>query len=147
MNHAEYESIASPDIRRELSVYGACFIAAVSRSSSLIINSSMMAEIAYIMDSGNPYAGDVARAHAAIKKAQKAKRQKFDLGTLAFADDEKVTPLQGADVVCWASRRRAVGLPFSNGFGPLESIVECPNHSVITYRPESIQVIVDVFEG
>jgi hypothetical protein len=75
--------------------------------------------IPFLMDSGNQYAEHVRQAHSAMQEEQ---FRAMNVGPLTFDKDDFWSPLQGADVIAWASRVRAQGDPFTNGYEPLDGI-------------------------
>lgn len=73
------------------------------------------------MDSGNQYAPHVQGAHAEM---QEERWKSLGVGSLTFDSDDLWCPLQVADVVSWASRVRAQGDEFTNGYEPLNAIFD-----------------------
>jgi hypothetical protein len=68
----------------------------------------------------------------------------MNLGGLTFEDDQSITALQAADLVCWAVRRRATGYPFTNGYEPLLDILRSEAHSE---APIPVDAMLDINEA
>jgi hypothetical protein len=96
--------------------------------------------IAYLVDSGNPYAENVFFAHQELVQVQTPEKY-LNLGSLSFDLDDDVTALQAADVICWAVRRRATGFPFAAGFEPIEAILETKGHNQSPFPEDFIRTI------
>ena len=105
--------------RREgMGVYGMCFFLCAHLNHRLAKENRYAERIAFLMDSGNQYAEHVRVAHAVMQKDWKA----MNIGSLTFARDEEWSALQAADVIAWASRVKAQGNSFNNGYEPLDGL-------------------------
>ncbi len=107
--------------REAMSVYGMCFILCAQMNHMLAMKNHYGERIAFLMDSGNQYANHVRGAHAAM---QEEEWKAMQVGSLTFDKDERWSPLQGADVIAWASRVRAQGDQFTNGYEPLARLFD-----------------------
>ncbi len=104
-----------------MGVYGACFILCAHINYLLAKQNNYQERIAFLMDSGNPYADHVRGAHAEM---QEERWQHMRVGSLTFDDDKVWTPLQAADVIAWTARIRAESGTFDNGYEPLEGLFD-----------------------
>jgi hypothetical protein len=139
LEHATYKTILGK-LKGMMGVYGLAFVGCVVATHKLARSQNYTRNIAFVMDTGNPYAAHVLAGHAAIQEKQ---TDEFfvNLGSLTFADDNKVTALQAADLVCWATRRRATGLPFLEGFDVLEGILDGQAHNQTSFTEAAMREI------
>jgi len=145
LEHAEYQRIFDDRVKHYMSVYGLCFIATAYANHLLAAQNNYKGNVAFVLDSGNPYASHVLLAHGELKKARQA--QSLNLGTLAFETDELVTPLQAADVIAWGVRRKATGYSFKGGFEPLERLLARNDHAEKPYPVIAMQQLMQAMEG
>jgi hypothetical protein len=136
LEHGQYKAVLPLKVKRAMSPYGLCFIACVLGSHLIATEHKYDKRIAFVIDSGNPYAKHVLLAHQALAELQTDERF-LNLGSLTFDKDDNVTALQAADVVCWAVRRRATGCRFSDGFEPIEGILTNQAHNEAPF-PEAL---------
>jgi hypothetical protein len=106
--------------RETMSVYGMCFVLCAHTNYLLAMQNKYDEKIPFLMDSGNQYAEQVRAAHASMQKGWKDMR----VGSLTFDRDEDWSPLQAADVIAWASRVKAMGDSFNNGYEPLAALFD-----------------------
>ncbi len=128
LEHAQYRAVFPEDSERAMSQYGLCFIACVIGNHQIAAGNAYAKRVAFVVDSGNPYAEQVRLAHKDITRVQ-ADGHFLNLGSLTFDLDDHITALQAADAVCWAVRRRAAKYPFVDGFEPLEGILDNQAHN------------------
>jgi hypothetical protein len=108
--------------RKTLGPYTAAFIALALLNAKAANEFDSPEQIAYLVDEGSPFAEQLRVGHVLVKAFEKAQGRKIRTGALAFADDVDVSALQGADVIAWASRRRAAGDGLIDDFEPLNEI-------------------------
>jgi Protein of unknown function (DUF3800) len=140
LDHAQSRSLISLTVRKAMSPYGMCFIACVLGNHQIAAAHNYQRLIAFIVDTGNPYATHIVEAHNALEMVQKDGNF-LHLGSLTFGNDEQITALQAADVICWAVRRRSAGLRFTNGFEPLESILDDKGHNQAEFPEASMRAL------
>jgi hypothetical protein len=141
LEYGQYKAILPATVRRGMSAYGLCFIACVLGNHQIAEGNKYDKRIAFIVDSGNTYAEHVFFAHQGLVEIQ-TEEDFLNLGSLTFDKDDNVSALQAADVVCWAVRRRASGYPFSNGFEPLEGILNDQAHNEADFSEIAMRELV-----
>jgi len=116
-----YAELFSKEFERQLlSPYAIAFIGASQWNIKLARANGYPERLAYLMDTGNPYADQIQKGHALQSAIEKLVNAPFT-GRLTFENDANNTALQAADVIAWSARRRsAEGL--LNEFAPLEGI-------------------------
>jgi hypothetical protein len=107
--------------RETMSVYGMCFILCAHTNYLLARQNQYDEKIPFLMDSGNQYAEHVRIAHASM---QEEAWKDMRVGSLTFDRDDNWSPLQAADVIAWASRVKAMGDSFDNGYEPLAALFD-----------------------
>jgi hypothetical protein len=123
----------SKDFQREiLSPYAIAFIGVSQLNIRLAREQQYPDKMAYVMDKGNPYAGQLQFGHAFQMFVERTVGSSFT-GILGFQDDATSSAIQAADVIAWASRRRvAEGL--MNEFAPLDGLFtgryDCDNLAI-----------------
>jgi hypothetical protein len=119
LTHAQFESHFSFLSKKEnQTIHGVCFLVTAVAMSKFADMHGCKYDIPFLLDDGCPDRKDIDRIHDfMVSNFQKSYHSHF--GPLAWGDDEKVVPLQAADVIAWATRRRAANDSFSNGFEPL----------------------------
>jgi hypothetical protein len=122
LSNTEYRANVDTKVREEFSVYGMCFILAAVMNHKLAASKSYGKTIPFILDTGNPHKGHVAKAHAAMIEWQKD--EFLNVGGIHFEDDKHLGILQAADVVAWGARRRTTGKPFGYSFEPINDILK-----------------------
>ncbi len=147
LEHCEYREAVHPVVRDGMSTYGMCFIAAVALSEHLATHNQYTKKLPYVLDSGNPYAQHVLSAHEGMVEEQQKGSGLVHMGGLSFVKDEDLTPLQAADIVCWAVRRKATEKPFNNGFEPLEAAINPLTHSQANYPKHAMKAVSDDLRG
>ena len=128
LDATQYRAIIGRTLGKRFSIYGMCFVGAVLGNYLLAKQNGYPHKIPFMLDAGNPNAEHVREAHKGLLEMQTSGHHPLNLGGLSFDDDEAITPLQAADVVCWAVRRKATGKPFVAGFEPLLGILDDPAH-------------------
>jgi hypothetical protein len=94
----------------------------VKLSTPRVLARDNTGRIPFILDTGNPKKGHIAKAHEEMIRMQ---REVFlHAGGLHFEDDRDFGILQAADVIAWGARRRANQKPFGSGLAPIERILE-----------------------
>jgi len=126
---SQYKAIIGGTLRGNFSIYGMCFVGTVLGNHLFAEQNGYLQDIPFLLDAGNPNAEHVRLAHVGLLELQATGQHPLNLGGLTFDDDRRVTPLQAADVVCWAVRRKATGYPFNDGYEPLLGILNDPAHS------------------
>lgn len=137
LSNDEYKSNVPQSVRDRFSVYGMCFILSVVMNHHLARDSSppYHGRIPFILDSGNPYAWHVRRAHAMVLKMQR-EEMFLHAGSLTFDDDKDFGVLQAADVIAWGARRHVSGLPIPYAFEPIGDILQEANaHNRASWTP------------
>src|ERR1700733_10146026 len=92
ITNAEYKSNFSDEFRSIFSVYGMCFLLSVVMNHAAAAQNNYHEKIPFILDSGNPYAEHIRKAHAEILEWQKT--SSLHMGTLTFAEDDDFGILQ-----------------------------------------------------
>jgi hypothetical protein len=125
ITNADYTELLPEAAREQFGVYAMCFHMAVMVSHKMAENSGSKEKIPFIMDAGNPYKGQIVKAHAFMLKMFQ-KHVFINAGGLFFDDDKEFGVLQAADVIAWGARRRASNLPLHKGFEPIATILDDP---------------------
>jgi hypothetical protein len=140
-----FQKYFDKQFRREtMSMYGMCFILCAHANYLLTQQNQYDEKIPFLMDSGNQYAEHVRAAHAAM---QEEGWKTMRVGSLTFDRDEDWFPLQAADLIAWASRVKAMGDSFDNGYEPLAALFD-QAHAQQGYPEEAIAQLaaaLDVF--
>jgi hypothetical protein len=102
---------------RLLSSYGLAFMMCVAFHSKNAAHHGYEDRIDFVLDAGNPRSSHVRKIHEIVTADETMKM--YQVGTLAFCDDETVPALQAADVIAWATRRRRSGKQFNSAYQPL----------------------------
>lgn len=121
----------------ELSMYGACFTNLVMMNTKQAEIEEYGPDIAYLLDSGNPFGPQILSAHA-VMLARK-KDLTLNIGTVGFDSDDEFSALQAADVVAWSVRRK-LAAELKSGFEPLADIFE-DRHLEVPYKPEWMETV------
>lgn len=106
--------------RYQMSIYGVCFLIIAVLQSKQAEYEGYAEKIAFLLDDGNEHKGHILNSHEYMTRHDPHFNS---VGSLAFSTDDRCRPLQAADVLAWAVRRRRTG-GLSKGFEPLESIFE-----------------------
>jgi len=117
---ADYRAYMPEEARKVFSIYATCFIVAVVINHKLALGRYAQ-RIPYVLDAGNPNAEHVRIAHKELLLWQK-EGHFFHAGGLYFDDDAEFGTLQAADIIAWATRRRAHGKRFPRGMEPIEAL-------------------------
>ncbi len=135
LEYRRYQALLPDEVKSVMSMYAMTFMGCVIANREIALNKGLISPIAYKMDSGNPYAKHVCDAHLGILRIQD--NYPMNVGSLDFEDDEKVPALQAADLICWASRRKATDGSFKRGYRNLEALLSSKIHIAIEL-PDSI---------
>jgi len=127
-NNPIHRENVAPEMRENFGVYGMCFLLMVAMSHKLADMHRHNGKIPFILDTGNPYKGRVADAHAEAIRMQR--EIPLHLGGLHFEDDRDFGILQAADVIAWGSRRKATNISIPKPFSPIQRILEMENGHV-----------------
>lgn len=112
---AEYTSIFAG--LSGFSIYGACFVLSTMMISVAAERAQYHDRIAYVLDNGNAYKGDILEAREVIQAKDEY------AGAISFDSDTLLASLQVGDVIAWATRRKhAEGL--KSGFEPLADLFD-----------------------
>jgi uncharacterized protein DUF3800 len=124
VDNIHYQEVFSIDFyRRVLGPYAVTFISAASVNAKIAGDNGYPDQIAYLVDRGSPFSGQIDLGHRLICLRERGLGLKTYTGTLTFADDENVSALQAADVIAWSSRRNITdGL--TDEFEPLKALFE-----------------------
>lgn len=135
----EYSKYVMKDVRDKFSVYGMCFTLTAVGTNIIAEKNHATDRVPFILDSGNPYAEHVRKAHASIQIFQRAGMFQH-IGSLTFANDIDFGILQAADVIAWAARRRATKIELGYAFAPIAALFEEPNrHIEASWKTEWLQ--------
>lgn len=109
---------------RELgaSAYGVAFLMCVTVNHESAAFHGYNGPIDYVLDEGNKYRHHIEGMSRAIGTIPELRR--FRVGGLTFEDDSGTIPLQAADVVAWATRRRSARRHFQGVLRPLEGLFD-----------------------
>jgi Protein of unknown function (DUF3800) len=126
LQHAEFKEAVPMNVYRgTLGPYTAAFIAALQFNAKLARdNGSYPDRVAYVIDEIAAFSEQMRVAHKLISLQEKTEGKLRITGTLTFGDDDEILPLQGADVVAWASRRKHSGDGLTEEFAPLEQLFQ-----------------------
>ena len=138
VEHQDHREFFSRDAKKELTAYELCFVAAAIGSKDMTHADQINSDIAFVMDNGNPYRDYVTKTYADLIKIQKS-GYPLNLGSLTFADDEDVLPLQCADIICWGARRRAAGSCFRPGMESIKDLLDAANHRRVETPREALE--------
>jgi len=117
----DYRRSFSKDFQRNiLSPYAVAFIGMCQFNAKLARGNRYPDKLSYVMDTGNPYSGQVQLGHAFQVFVEKAFGQRFT-GRLTFESDDGNTALQAADVISWSVQRRSANA-LTGEFAPLEEL-------------------------
>jgi len=140
VDNAQFRSILPNVIRQNVSLYSLAFMGCVVGNHLIAKANGYAQRVSFVMDTGNPYAKQVLWSHAALTEVQKDGHF-LNLGSITFDDDERLSALQAADIICWAVRRRATGYPLHNGFEPIKEILDARGHNQSPVPEDSIRDI------
>jgi hypothetical protein len=147
LDHDDYRNTFSEGTRFEHSAYELCFIATALGNGKAAEYYRYELPIAYIVDAGNPYAEHVVRAHQEMEKLSRESDFPRNVGSLTFGDDEKISALQAADIICWSARRRATSSKFPQGLTLLETLFDAAGHLPVPIEKVALQALEDHFQS
>lgn len=125
LRHAEYkESVPIEVYRKTIGPYGVAFIHLALFNARVAEHHDYPDQIAYLVDEGSAFAEEIRVGHLFVKSWEASNTASVRTGALAFDSDERVSVLQGADVVAWSARRHFSGDGLDNEFTPLRDIFQ-----------------------
>lgn len=123
VSNAEFKKAIPPKMQRAaIGPYAAAFIGLALMNSKIANVHDYPDKVAYLVDEGSSFAEQLRLGHLLVKAFEKGQGARIRTGSFAFANDEEVSALQGADVVAWSARRKFSGDALVNEFAPLNSI-------------------------
>jgi hypothetical protein len=126
LNKNQFETFVHEDIRKSMGFYGFCFLLCVQINHQQHEHMNYQDNIAFLLDDGTQHKGHILGARDAILKWQKTRP--LHVAGITFDDDTRVSALQAADVIAWAVRKRAEGVPLNKGFEPIAKILDADDH-------------------
>jgi hypothetical protein len=141
LEHGDYLAAFSNETRDTHSVYELCFIIAAIANGKIARQNHFEEPIAFVVDAGNARADQVLLAHREMQSISKQHGLPSNLGSLTFGDDEIITALQAADVVCWGARRKATHTPFLPGMGSIEELITSDDHRSIPFERTAAEAL------
>jgi hypothetical protein len=150
LEHEDYRNSFSDETRRDHSPYELCFILAALANAKMAQFNKYQEPIAFVVDQGNRYADQVRLAHAEMDGLYQATGFPTNMGKLWFADDQNVTALQAADVICWGARRKATATVnrFPKEFSCIEDLISDPkHHEMIPMEREAMMALESYFQS
>jgi hypothetical protein len=124
MNQIQYNNIMTDEIRKSFGIYGMCFLLCAFLNHKNAIHSLYHKNIAFLLDAGNEHCGHIVVAYKEVKRQKEKLNIPLHAGSLNFDSDSNISALQAADIIAWAVRRRAIGLPIGKGFQPISAIID-----------------------
>ncbi len=142
----EFNHELAEDVRSDLiGPYAMAFFTAVALTQGACQKTVLLKDsrIAYLVDRGAAHSEQLDAAHKVISDIEKKSGQ-GNTGTLGFETDDSCAPLQAADMIAWAARRRQLDGSFSPGFEPLEDVLaetEHPYHAHVQMPLHGIKML------
>jgi hypothetical protein len=140
LSHSQYKAILHPDIQKQMSMYGLCFMLCVHMVHLKAEYKPYHNNIAYLVEAGNEYSTHITHCYNAMIEMQK-QGEPLHVGTLTFAD-KNISALQAADVIAWAVRRRVSEISIGKGFQPISKIFD-ENHTEFLWKDSYLQELSD----
>ena len=126
LDNRKIERAFSSDARAiGTSTYGLAFLMCVVAAHKSAVDQKYQGRIDYVLDVGNKFRYHVEGMRDSINAHLEL--QRFQVGEVTFSTDADKLPLQAADVVSWATRRRAEGRHFRGVLRPLEGLFDEAN--------------------
>ena len=119
-------SFLSKEADEYLSIHSACFLQAAITQAKWAEDIGYLYDIPFTLDEGCPDRDDIDKSHRFLIRDYPGYHPPFPThaGDLTWEDDRKFPSLQAGDVIAWAVRRKAAGLPFNAGCEPLLGIFD-----------------------
>jgi hypothetical protein len=136
VDNKNYEKMMPKHLRVRnygMSAYGLGFLMCAFANHLQAEHNGYAGDIAYLMDSGNAYAGHVVKLRDAFAKGNLIGH----VGNLTFGSDEDYAALQVADIVAWVIRRRGAKGHFPEHYLPLTALLT--NHVQLDFDEQAIQ--------
>jgi hypothetical protein len=144
LGNSDYRSVFSDTTKRDHSQYELCFILAVIANASASELNNYDGPTSFVVDRGNPKAEHVRLGYEEIKRLVKQPDlPPFNLGSLAFEDDEHQLALQAADLVAWGARRIASGAGFHHEFKSIEEMLRDETAHNFTVLPRQALLMLE----
>ena len=143
----EFNATLPEKVRKRLiGPYALAFFCAVLANRSICDQSALYGEqaISYLVDDGSVGKGQLMKAHTEIVKLETSTGGVRNTGSIDFDVDDQVSALQAADVVAWASRRKAVYGQLRGDFVPLEEVLSGPPNGSHVHIPIPLEGIEQV---
>jgi hypothetical protein len=144
LNHEQYNKLLSDKSRKEVSLYGLCFMLCAHQCFAMSQSNHYYGNMAFLMEEGNEYSEDVRRAHAEMMRMRREGAIYISNGSLTF-EPKELSTLQAADVIAWGERRMVTGLPIAKGFEPIVTIFD-EKHIKNKYTEDLLNSI-DILSG
>jgi hypothetical protein len=148
VSQREFEEELSADVRRNLiGPYALAFftiVVAHQRISERLKQGPLRA--AYIVDEGFGYYDQLVQAHNVIVRFEQAMGGFRHTGALATDTDDRIPPLQAADVISWGSRQMQLRGQLPEGFEPIAEILrhdKRPPHQTVPIPREGIKMLAE----
>lgn len=139
LGHEQYTKMLSTETRKDISLYGLCFMFCAYQCFAMAHFNQYYGKIAFLIEEGNEHAEDVLRAYRGMIKMRKQGATGISDGSLMF-ESKKLSPLQAADIIAWGVRRKVSGVPIIKGFEPILKIFD-EKHIQNKYSDELLQFI------
>jgi hypothetical protein len=123
LNHEQYNKMLSDKTKKEVSIYGLCFMLCAHQCFAMTQVNHYYGRMAFLMEEGNEFAEDVRRAHKGMMKMRKEGATYISDGSLTF-EPKELSPLQAADIIAWGVRRKVSNVPIIKGFEPIVRIFD-----------------------
>jgi len=121
LNHEQYNNMLSAKTKKEVSIYGLCFMFCAHQCFAMSKVNHYYGSMAFLIEEGNECAEDVRRAHKGMIQMRKEGKTYISDGSLTF-EPKKLSPLQAADIIAWGVRRKVSSVPIIKGFEPIITI-------------------------
>ncbi len=121
LKHEQFEKNIHDDIKKDIGLYGACFMLCGYLCFQSAYDNFYTGNIAFVMEAGNRYAEYVRRAHRTMIALKKTKPY-INAGSLTFSSKE-LSVIQAADIIAWGiNRRDNLNKGLGKGFQPISKI-------------------------
>jgi hypothetical protein len=141
-------SVSQADFRNELAEpvrktligpYAFSFFVAVTahQGMSMRLQTGPL-KCSYVVDTGFAHSDQLIEAHRVVVDIERHSGNRHT-GALDFTSDDLTPPLQAADAIAWASRKRQLGGSLPDGVEPLEGLLQLPAHAHIRLPASGIR--------
>ncbi|MGB8873732.1 MAG: DUF3800 domain-containing protein [Desulfobaccales bacterium] len=144
LNHEQYSNMLSDKTKKEVSLYGLCFMLCAHQCFAMASFNHYYGNMAFLMEEGNECAGHVRRAHKWMMQMRKEGATYISNGSLTF-EPKELSPLQAADIIAWGVRRTAGNVPIIKGYEPITNIFN--NRHVQNQYDEELLKSIEVHSG